>query len=126
MIKEYEILTTNLQSPVIYLPRLLIKGDRVNTRKILYSVILAATLSACGGGGGSQSCVLNSDCTSGTDYCKFADSCGSSGQEGTCTAIPTTCDPAVANVCTCESLTFFNECFAAQAGQSVASAGQCS
>jgi len=90
---------------------------------LLFSISLIVSLAACGGGGGGASCNATTLCEEG-QYCKYE--VGLCGQDGECTEIPATCDAAlVSAVCTCDGLSFFNDCFAAQAGQSIQSAGNC-
>lgn len=85
------------------------------------ALVLGASLASCGSSGGG--CKSNADCGD-TQFCKFSDnSCGTGG--GSCSDRPTTCPGDSPLVCTCEKLTFFNECWADAAGQSVASPGEC-
>ena len=96
--------------------------------RISIYIFLALSLFACsGGGGGGGDCggPTGKTCESGK-FCHFTDlSCGAGDTEGTCEDIPQACEPAEINVCSCEGLTFFNECFANAASQSVRAAGEC-
>lgn len=99
--------------------------------KILFLCALstATILSACGGGGGggvSCGAGVGNICPEG-QYCNFDDfACGENGKSGHCTEIPVGCELApIENVCSCEGISFFNDCYAAQAGQSVRSIGDC-
>ncbi len=86
---------------------------------------IAVLCASCGGGGGGSSCsnLAGEICPEG-EYCKFE--IGQCGVDGSCEPIPPSCDPGlVTPVCSCEGISFFNDCFAAQAGQSVQSAGDC-
>ncbi len=59
-------------------------------------------------------------------YCLFAEgSCGSSDQSGVCDEIPEVCTEIFQPVCGCDGETYANDCFAATAGVSVASEGEC-
>lgn len=94
-----------------------------------YVLLTGATLlfAGCGGGGSGSSCnvAAGSLCGAG-EYCAYLDgTCGQSGESGSCVAIPTSCVAETAPVCTCDSLTFFNECLASQGGQSVKAVGEC-
>lgn len=80
--------------------------------------------SGCGGGGGA-SCDLADGAACGPgEFCKAET--GTCSGSGKCESIPDACDTSVSEVCTCDRLTFFNECLASQAGQSLLSAGRCS
>ena len=98
--------------------------------KIFVLVIGILSLASCGGGGGGGgggSCggAGNTACPEG-QFCKYEDlACGAIETTGSCQEIPLLCDTTVSEVCTCDGLTFDNECLAEQAGQSVAAAGQC-
>lgn len=95
-------------------------------RRIL-ALSLGVLICGCGsGGGGGASCVLSSDC--GADqYCQFAaGACGDDGNQGSCTELSgQACAEGGTPVCSCEGLTFFNECFAAAAGQSIRAQVDC-
>ena len=96
-------------------------------RYVIASTMLILTLNACGGGGSGSSCNVadGSPCAAG-EYCAFLDnSCGGAGASGSCMAVPTGCESAAAPVCSCDNLTFTNECFASQAGQSTRANGEC-
>lgn len=99
---------------------------KINPRIIVILVLLA--VSSCGGGGGGgASCNVPAGqlCDVG-QFCSYSDnSCGRTGGSGTCTAIPLTCTAEGPSVCTCDSLTFNNQCLAAQAGQSIQAVGDC-
>ncbi len=91
------------------------------------SFVFCGLLASCGGGGGGSSCNVAAGqfCDIGK-YCKYENnSCGRDGSSGSCADIPANCPAEIATVCTCDSLTFNNECFAAQAGQSIQAAGEC-
>lgn len=118
--------------------------------KILISVLLIGFSAACGGGGGGSSnkngsgdeCRSNSTCPVG-EFCNFKDfSCGNSILPGACQTIPTSLvdcnvppvidpndepDPSViaGPVCSCDRLTFNNQCWAEKASQSISGAGEC-
>ncbi|MEX1364625.1 MAG: hypothetical protein AB1Z98_15975 [Nannocystaceae bacterium] len=77
--------------------------------------------------GAPDPCTADGDCNEG-QYCAFeiADACGVEG-EGTCTAVPlAVCGAEDEPVCGCDDTTYANECEAATAGVSVATAGACS
>ena len=84
-------------------------------------------LASCGGGGGGGGCSLaEADSCGEGKFCNFLDlSCGAAGGEGTCMEIPASCPATVSAVCTCDHISFDNECFASQSGQSVQSTGAC-
>jgi hypothetical protein len=92
----------------------------------LSTLLLATTLTACGGGGGGSgpSCTSSSECAQGS-FCDFADGTCGSGGSGSCEPIPTVCTAEVIPVCSCEKISFSNECFANAAAQSVATMGNC-
>lgn len=93
------------------------------SRKLL-PILLFTLLLGCSGGGGS-SCDLADGAACGPDeYCKAET--GTCTGSGKCESIPDACDASISEVCTCDRLTFFNECLASQAGQSLLSAGSCS
>lgn len=78
-----------------------------------------------GGGGSGDSCLNSGGCPAG-EFCNFTDLlCGENGKNGRCEAAPAFCDLQIANVCSCQGLTFFNECFSSSAGQAVRSVGDC-
>lgn len=89
-------------------------------------VAVVTVLASCGGGGrgGGKSCTLNSECAAG-EFCKF--DAGSSGAvEGSCETIALACDTVpVQPVSTCDGLSFFNDCYAGESGQSVRATGNC-
>jgi hypothetical protein len=92
---------------------------------LVFAMVLA--LSGCGGGGSGSSCNVaqGSVCAQG-EYCAYLDgSCGRNGEAGSCVAIPTSCVADAQPVCTCDALSFTNECFSSQGGQSVQAAGEC-
>ena len=94
-------------------------------RIIILSALVASA--GCGGGGSGSDCNISAGqfCPAG-EYCAYVDnSCGRDGSSGSCTAVPDGCTADIAPVCTCDGLTFKNECFAGQGGQSVQSAGEC-
>jgi hypothetical protein len=94
---------------------------------IILTLLCAFTLSACGGGGGGNgpACTTAADCGAGT-FCNFDDGgCGQTGS-GTCEAIPAVCSQEILPVCSCEQISFNNECYANAAAQSVATMGSCS
>jgi hypothetical protein len=61
------------------------------------------------------------------EYCRFerSASCGAADHPGVCSARPEACDAVFEPVCGCDGVTYANECDAASAGASVASAGEC-
>ena len=104
----------------------------------LFSVLVPSLcVYACSGGGGSgksgsgDDCASNANCPAG-EFCNFVDlSCGKTGLPGSCTTIPVldcnlpTSSELVGTVCSCERLTFNNQCWAESAGQSISGAGEC-
>ncbi len=61
------------------------------------------------------------------EYCKYslAAQCGEAGASGECTARPDACRDVVDPVCGCDGKNYSNACYAAVAGVSVASEGDC-
>ncbi|MBX7139337.1 MAG: hypothetical protein K1X83_15305 [Oligoflexia bacterium] len=95
---------------------------------LICGVALAVLLQACSsGGGGGASCMGSADPTCvGSQYCRIeGGACGEDGNGGNCQETPAECPADIAPVCSCDGITFFNECLAAQAGQSVRSQGEC-
>ncbi len=93
--------------------------------KLVACSVVLASVGCGGGGGGGSDCggTAGNACPEGS-YCKVE--LGLCGGEGKCTEIPASCDPNLPpSVCSCEGISFFNECFAAQAGQGVQSIGDC-
>ncbi|MEM1415282.1 MAG: hypothetical protein AAGH15_10290 [Myxococcota bacterium] len=59
-------------------------------------------------------------------YCDYPrDSCGVSGEEGSCERRPDACDDIFEPVCGCDGNTYSNRCEAHAAGQDVAGTGAC-
>lgn len=90
--------------------------------------LLAAILilAGCGGGGGGNSCAAPDYACSEGEICQFeVASCGDLGAAGSCVAAPQACTEEIAPVCTCDGLTFQNECRALTGGHSVRGLGQC-
>jgi len=79
----------------------------------------ADTAASCGGLAGLL-------CDEGT-YCHYDidQTCGAADQLGTCLPIPDACIEVFLPVCGCDGQTYSNSCFAALAGTSVASEGEC-
>lgn len=99
------------------------------THKQVLFFAITIGFAACGGGGGGggASCAASSECATG-EYCQFdAGSCGEGGVSGACTAVDltTACPESGDAVCSCDGLTFFNECFAQAASQSIRNVGEC-
>lgn len=91
-----------------------------NVRNAAMSFALALLVAGCGGGNGS-SCTTSDSCAE-NQFCKFTSGCTGSG---TCVDVNQTCSNEIAPVCSCDNLTFFNECWADAAAQSVSSQGEC-
>jgi hypothetical protein len=74
----------------------------------------------CGGFAGIQ-------CASPDEFCKFdeSQSCGEGDQMGVCTPKGEFCPEVAIPVCGCDGKDYGNSCFAAVAGVSVRSQGQC-
>lgn len=92
------------------------------------AVALLISCSGGGGGGGGAACLGSADpACSDTEYCQISSAgCGLDGTTGSCRSVPTDCTGQALNpICTCDGLTFDNECWAAQAGQSVTTTGEC-
>ena len=79
----------------------------------------APTAQSCGGLAGLT-------CDAGT-YCHFEleQTCGAADHLGTCLPVPELCVEVFFPVCGCDGQTYSNSCFAAMAGVSVASEGEC-
>lgn len=96
--------------------------------KRILALAIGALISGCGGGGGGggSACALSSDCAAG-EYCQFAaGACGDDGNQGSCTALSgEACAEGGTPVCSCDGISFFNECFATAAGQSIRGDGEC-
>ena len=69
---------------------------------------------------GECTCKSNEDCAAGS-YCK-KESCGDAGK---CVTQPDKCILVYSPVCSCTGKTYSNSCFAAAAGDNVASKGEC-
>lgn len=69
---------------------------------------------------------LGDTCARG-EYCRYTirDICGAADATGICSTPPERCEPVRAPVCSCNGMSFGNECLANMAGQSVASLGPC-
>jgi hypothetical protein len=84
--------------------------------------------SSTGGGTLGKTCggLIGAGCDDG-QFCSFASDamCGAADQTGICQAKPEACIEIYAPVCGCDDMTYGNECFAAGAGVSVASEGEC-
>ena len=93
---------------------------------ILSFSLLFTACGGGGGGGGGCNVAAGQLCDIG-QYCSYSDnSCGANGTSGSCTDIPSSCVATGPAVCTCDRLTFINECYAAQSGQSIQAVGECS
>ena len=121
---------------------------RKKSSAFVFSILFVSlTVAACGGGGddgGSDEVACGGaagdSCLPG-EFCRYEDlSCGNSTElvpaRGVCRLIPIDCvtpvpeatpspTAIVGPVCTCDRLTFHNECFASAAAQSVSAAGEC-
>jgi len=96
---------------------------KTNLTVLFISSAVLMCMAGCGGGG-SSSCTSNLECSE-TEFCNFLDgACGAAGS-GECAEVPDVCTEVMAPVCSCDSLTFFNECWSFAAGQSVRSPGEC-
>jgi hypothetical protein len=86
---------------------------------ILHDGECEATSQVCGG-------LLGAPCPGG-EYCKFPPemACGFADGTGTCEGIPEQCTEEFNPVCGCDGTTYPNACFAAAAGVSVRSEGDC-
>ncbi|MCC6953587.1 MAG: hypothetical protein IT290_05675 [Deltaproteobacteria bacterium] len=92
-------------------------------RSLPFLLCLCA-VAGCSGGGGS-SCTTSDECGAG-QYCNFTDfSCGAAGGKGDCEPVGTACTLDSAPVCSCDRLTFVNECWAAADSQSLRAPGEC-
>jgi len=91
-----------------------------NSFKATVLVLALAVLAGCGGGNGG-SCTSNEACAE-NQFCKFTTGCGGSGA---CTDTTVGCTNEMTPACSCENLTFFNECWANAAAQSVSAPGEC-
>lgn len=100
---------------------------------------LVLLLPACSMGtedlGSSGEAAIGAACDGPLDYscgagevCVFTDAtnaCGAANQPGVCIARPRLCPENAPLVCGCDGITYANDCFANQAGVSVAHAGPC-
>lgn len=89
-------------------------------KKAAIVALAAAVIAGCGGGNGG-SCTSNESCAE-NQFCKFTTGCSGSGK---CTDTTAACTNDMTPVCSCDNLTFFNECWANAAAQSVLSTGEC-
>ncbi len=79
-----------------------------------------------GDGGGAFCGGIAGEVCKGDQYCDYSDdNCGANDSGGVCTDRPQICQPATAQVCGCDGVTYDNVCYAAQAGTDIASTGAC-
>lgn len=96
---------------------------------LVIAVFVGAALIGCGGGGGggSNSCAAPDYICPAGEFCKFElGACGALGVSGTCTTLPMACTADVAPVCSCDRLTFSNQCLAETGGHSIIALAECS
>ena len=92
----------------------------------LFSIARCFASCGGGGGGGGNSCALDNLACPASEFCQFeAGECGDAGAPGSCSALASSCGGEVAPVCTCDGLTFSNECLAKAGGHSVRASGEC-
>lgn len=92
------------------------------------AIMALVLMTGCGGGGGgSASCggPEKLGCEAG-QYCSYFENlCGEVNPTGSCQPVQDCAAIPVSSVCSCDKITFFNECYADQAGHSIAAPGDC-
>lgn len=99
----------------------------VTFQRAAFAVLAAVLLPiGCGGGGGGNSCSAPDYSCGAGEFCQLeAGSCGAEGAGGSCVVIPSVCTQEFAPVCSCDGLTFSNQCFAEGGGHSTRGLGAC-